>query len=63
MGGEQHQVDGGRAEGDPGEGDDGGADEPRQELDLHHGQAGLPPGALSLFQTQLGLWFSQQKPR
>ena len=63
MGGEQHQVDGGRAEGDPGEGDDGGADEPRQELNLDHWQAGLPPGALSLLQTQLGLGVSQQKPR
>ena len=61
MGGEQHQVDGGGAEGDPGEGDDGGANESRQELDLDHWQAGLSPRTCPLFKTQLRLWLSQQE--
>ena len=61
MGGEQHEVDGGGAEGDQGEGDDGRADESRQELDLNHWQAGLSPPALPLLQAQLRLWLSQQE--
>ena len=59
MGGEQHKVDGGGAEGDQGEGDAGG-DGARQELHIYHWQAGLP-SALPLFQTQLRLWFPQQE--
>ena len=41
MGGEQHKVDGGGAEGDQGEGDAGG-DGAGQELHIYHWQAGLP---------------------
>ena len=61
MGGEQHEVDGGGAEGDQGEGDDGRADESRQEFNLYHWQTGLSSPALPLLQAQLRLWLSQQK--